>query len=131
MRLALDTSAYSALQLGKAKKLYLLVERTGELYLPFIVVAELSAGFRKGIKVTENSRKLESFLGLDATGVLYADADTINLYAEIWAELSRIGKPIPTNDIWIAALCIQHECALATNDEHFENVPLLQTMAAK
>lgn len=128
MRLALDTSAYSALQQGRARKLHSLVERAEELFLPFVVVAKLRAGFRRGAKTSENNRKLETFLGSDFADILYADADTINLYAEIWAELSRIGKPVPTNDIWIAALCLQHECQLLTDDGHFKQVPLLQTV---
>lgn len=130
MRLVLDTSAYSALQQGKARKLYSLVERAEELFLPFAVVAELRAGFRRGAKTSENNRKLETFLDSGFAGILYADADTINFYAEIWAELSRTGKPVPTNDIWIAALCLQHKCVLATADEYFQYVPLLQTISA-
>lgn len=131
MRLALDTSAYSKLQQGQSSKFLKLVETADELHLPFIVVAELRAGFRKGSQGSENTRRLETFLLSETTSILYANDDTINLYAEIWAALGRAGKLIPTNDIWIAALCIQHECELATNDEHFEMVPLLQTVAAR
>lgn len=131
MRVALDTNAYSALQQGRAPKLFEAVEEAEELYLPFIVAAELRAGFLRGRRAGENNQKLDTFLNLDSARILYAEADTISLYSEIWAQLSRVGKPIPTNDVWIAALCIQYKCVLATADRHFQHIPLLQTMAVK
>lgn len=131
MRLALDTNAYSALQSGKSPGLYSLVQQVEELYLPFVVIGELSAGFRLGSKAKENAQKLQAFTSSGVVDVLFADDDTINYYAEVWATLNKNGRPIPTNDVWIAALCLQFGCSLATGDKHFEQVPLLQTTELK
>ena len=56
---------------------------------------------------------------------LYADAGTTHLYAAIYLELRRRGTPVPTNDLWIAALAIQHELVLFSRDPHFQHVPQL------
>jgi len=128
--LALDTNAYSSLQQGSSKKLYERLQRSEEIYLPFVVVAELRAGFAKGKKTAHNNQKLAKFLDSSLANVLYADENTINLYAQIWAGLNRAGQPVPTNDVWIAALCLQYNCTLATNDTHFQYIPLLQTVTA-
>ena len=129
MKLALDTNAYSALQRGEAAALKKIVETTDEIMLPFVVVAELKAGFEKGSQTTANHRKLMNFLEMDAVSVLWPDSDTLQLYAKLWAELSNKGKPIPTNDVWIATLCLQHSLPLATADSDFEHIPLLQRVA--
>jgi predicted nucleic acid-binding protein len=55
--------------------------------------------------------------------VLDVNEPTTQYYAEISAELKRMGKPIPTNDLWIAALCRQHGLPLLSRDRHFDAVP--------
>jgi predicted nucleic acid-binding protein len=57
--------------------------------------------------------------------VLFADGDTTYHYAAIYLQLRRQGTPIPTNDLWIAALVIQHEIVLFSRDSHFKHVPQL------
>ncbi len=131
MWLAYDTNAYSALQKGTAPELFRLTSHTDQLALPFTVVAELRAGFKKGNQAVDNYQKLDRFIKQDGISVLYADDETLEVYAGIWAVLAKNGTPIPTNDIWIAAICLQHRCTLATNDKHFQHVPLLQTLAVK
>ncbi len=129
MKLALDTNAYSALQRGMAPNLKTDVETADEIMLPFVVVAELKAGFEKGNQAAANNQKLQAFLELDAAFIIWPDNNTLELYARLWAELSAKGKPIPTNDIWIAALCLQYSLPLATADSDFEYIPLLQRVA--
>jgi predicted nucleic acid-binding protein len=51
------------------------------------------------------------------------------MYGEVKAELARLGKPIPDNDLWIAAVARQHDLPLATRDAHFALVPGLKTLA--
>jgi len=128
MKIALDTNAYSSLQIGNVPILKNIVDEVEEIILPFIVDAELKAGFHKGQKKVDNYNKLEKFVGMDRVQLLWADDLTNELYARIWSDLSKVGKPIPTNDIWIAAVCIQHQLILATNDIHFSNISLLQTV---
>ena len=125
MKLALDTNAYSALQLGNAPKLKELVDQAELLALPFAVDAELRAGFSKGQRATDNFAKLQLFQSLDRVKILWPNAYTNELYAQIWTELSKKGKPVPTNDVWIAAVCIQNQFSLATLDAHFNSIPLL------
>lgn len=130
MRLALDTNAYSNLQKGMIPNLEQLIKAptTDQLILPFNVVGELRGGFRKGHKTSENYQILERFIAQDRVSVFYADEETIEIYANVWADLSKKGTKIPTNDLWIASICLQHGCALATSDRHFNHVPLLQTI---
>lgn len=128
MKLALDTNAYAALQLGTAIKLESLIDEAELLALAFVVDAELRAGFKKGHKDRENYDKLQRFQTLDRVVVLWPDKETNELYAKIWSELSLRGKPIPTNDVWIAAICLQYNLTLITSDIHFEYVPLLQRL---
>jgi tRNA(fMet)-specific endonuclease VapC len=92
-----------------------------EVLLPVIAIGE----FRYGIGQSRHRVRYESWLdGLigDCT-VLEVDQETTRYYAETQIELRRIGKPIPTNDLWIAALCRQHRRLLLSRDRHFDIVP--------
>lgn len=122
--LALDTNAYSDWQRGiRWQKT---VSRARLVLLPFVVVAELRAGFAAGDKSRENSRNLDAFLSSSSVRMLYPDDTTLTLYGKLFAELRRQGTPIATNDLWIAALCVQHNLPLATSDNHFGYVaPLI------
>ena len=58
-------------------------------------------------------------------GVLYADEQTTHYYASIYRQLRKQGTPIPTNDMWIAALVLQHSLVLLARDAHFDALPQL------
>jgi len=90
--------------------------------VPFVVVAELRAGFSAGKKRAENDRNLTRFLGRSGVRVLWPSDVTTRIYASIYQQLRSDGQPIPTNDIWIAALVLEHEAALATRDPHFRKI---------
>jgi len=92
--------------------------------LPDIPLAEMKAGFQAGAtrRRADNEGLLLRFMGLSAVGVLYADRETIEVYARLFAELRGAGTPIPTNDLWIASLAVQHQLTLATRDAHFAKV---------
>lgn len=128
MKVALDTNAYSTLQLGNMPNLKSIVDRADQIIIPFIVDAELKAGFHKGRNKSANYGKLQRFNNLDRVITLWADDFTDELYARIWSDLAKRGLPVPTNDIWIAAVCVQHQLTLATSDKHFNNIYLLQTI---
>ena len=106
MKIALDTNAYSALQLGEALQIKLAIDEAELILLPFVIDAELRAGFKKGQNEKENYDKLQKFQSLDRVATLWPDEETNELYAKVWAELTAKGKPIPTNDVWIAAICL-------------------------
>ena len=64
----------------------------------------------------------------DGVAVLYPDEQTTHQYATVFRQLRRQGTPIPTNDIWIAALVLQHDLALYARDRHFEHLPQIVTL---
>jgi tRNA(fMet)-specific endonuclease VapC len=122
MKLALDTNAYSAAARGEPRSVAL-VQAAERVYLPFVVLAELRAGFAAGTQGRRNEALLARFLGSPRVGVVYADEQTTHHYANVFAQLRRQGTPIPTNDIWIAAVVLQHDLALLTSDAHFSSLP--------
>lgn len=122
MRLALDTNAYSAAARGEPKAIGLL-RAADDLVLPFIVLAELRAGFAAGNAGRRNEAALTRFLASSRVSVQYPDEQTTHHYASVFAQLRRQGTPIPSNDLWIAALVLQHDLVLFTSDAHFANIP--------
>jgi len=117
VRVALDTNAYVDFCRGEPATVDLL-EKADSIHLPFVVLAELRAGFAVGRRGSENERVLGLFLG--KPGV---HEQTTHQYAALYRQLRRQGTPIPTNDIWIAALVLQHGLALHARDRHFDHLP--------
>jgi tRNA(fMet)-specific endonuclease VapC len=124
MRLALDTNRYTDLCRG-IQSVVQTVEQAEEVWLPFIVLGELRAGFAVGSQGPRNEATLRRFLLKPGVGVLYADAQTTHHYGAIYRQLRKQGTPIPTNDMWIAALALQHSLVLCARDAHFEALPQL------
>lgn len=124
MKLLLDTNRYRDYADGDSQVLehMRVCER---VYLSFVTLSELRAGFVLGNRSAENERNLMLFLAKDAVGVLYPDEQTTHHYARLYMQLRKQGTPVPTNDIWIAALVLQHDIPLYTRDAHFDNLPLL------
>jgi tRNA(fMet)-specific endonuclease VapC len=124
MRLALDTNRYVDLCKDQEETVRL-VATADAVFLPFVVVAELRAGFAMGRRAVENERVLRRLLIKDGVHVLFADDQTTFHYATVFRQLRLQGTPIPTNDIWIAALVLQHNLALHARDRHFDHLPQL------
>jgi len=124
VRVALDTNRYVDLCKGLAATVALL-ETCDEILLPFVVLGELRAGFAHGRRTAENERLLRRFLLKDDVRVLYADDQTTHHYASVFRQLRRQGTPIPTNDMWLAALVLQHNLVLHARDRHFDRLPQL------
>lgn len=122
MRICLDTSAYSAFFRGHSA-IRDLIQRADEIVVPSIVVGELLGGFRSGSRWAENRRLLGELLASPRVRVAAIDAETAERYSEILFYLRRQGRPIPTNDLWIAASAMQHGLRLVTTDSHFGHVP--------
>jgi tRNA(fMet)-specific endonuclease VapC len=101
-------------------------EAADELWMSLIVLGELRGGFAFGSRRHKNEAVLETFLKRSAVRVLILDEETTGHYAVIYSTLRRMGKPIPTNDIWIAAQAIQHDLVVDTRDRHFQSVPGLK-----
>ena len=102
-----------------------------KIHVPLIVVAELRAGFAVGSRGEENQRVFERFLHRPRVEVLLPTIETTRHYAHLYRQLRGAGTPIPTNDLWIAALVVQHELALFSRDVHFDALPQLPTVAGR
>ncbi len=124
LRIALDTNAYSSAAKNDPR-LRQVVSAAEQIFLPFVVVGELRAGFTAGSLGRRNEAGLVTFLSSPRVEVLYADEQTTHHYASIYAQLRRAGTPIPTNDLWIAALAVQNDLALCSTDCHFAHIPQL------
>lgn len=94
-------------------------------------MAELRAGFAVGSRGAANLQRFDRFLSSSCVKLLCPDEDTAKVYAQTFAQLRENGTPIPTNDIWIAAICLQHQLPLATSDQHFNKVPQLELLGAE
>ena len=127
LRIAIDANRYADFFRG-VEAAVRPIREAQSVYLPFIVLAEIRAGFKHGNHERENERNLQEFLKAHHVTVLFADEATTHFYAQIYLDLRRAGTPIPTNDIWIAALVIQHDLVLVTRDRHFEAVPRMARM---
>ena len=114
-----DTNALSAAADGDSSVIAIL-SRADQMVIPVIVLGE----YRYGIAQSRNLASYESWLTglLQDCLVLDITEPTTQYYAEIILELKRKGKPIPTNDLWIAALCRQHSLPLLSRDRHFDLV---------
>jgi tRNA(fMet)-specific endonuclease VapC len=124
MRLALDTNRYVDLCKGLAPTVEL-VASADAVFLPFAVVAELRAGFALGRRGAENERALRRLLQKPGVSLLLTDEQTTFHYASVFRHLRERGTPIPTNDMWIAALVLEHDLVLHARDEHFDRLPQL------
>jgi tRNA(fMet)-specific endonuclease VapC len=122
MMIAIDTNRYVDFARGLAAAVGRL--RTAErILMPLIVLGELRAGLLAGSRGTENEASLARFLNSPRVDVLLADEDTTHHYARLFHQLRRQGTPILTNDIWIAALVVQHQLYLFARDAHFDHLP--------
>ena len=122
MRVALDTNRLTDLFQGDAE----LAERLGEcdeVWVPLIVLAEIKAGFHGRSQQHRNELLLQSLLTKPTVGILLPERETAEHYARLFVQLKRAGTPIPDNDLWIAALVLQHDLTLITRDGHFQQVP--------
>lgn len=121
MKVLLDTNAYSALRRGH-KLVVEQVRGSEEVLLSMVVVGELLFGFRNGSRCEENIRSLRSFLDNSNVRLLPVAWDTADLFGRISAGLRKKGRPIPTNDIWIAAHALEANAILVSSDPHFGDV---------
>jgi tRNA(fMet)-specific endonuclease VapC len=121
MRVLLDTNAYSALMRGH-REAAVLVRRSLEVLLSTVVAGELLYGFRCGSRLARNLEEFEEFAANAFVRVVPVTMTTADRFARIAAALRARGKPIPTNDIWIAAQAMESGAELLSFDEHFSAI---------
>jgi tRNA(fMet)-specific endonuclease VapC len=124
VRIAVDTNRYRdfCAAVPEAVELFAIANT---IYLPFVTLAELQAGFLCGRLSRKNESVLMRFLNRPRVQILLADENTTHHYARIFLQLRSQGTPIPTNDMWIAALVMQHDLLLYSRDRHFDSLPQL------
>ncbi|MGD1862093.1 MAG: type II toxin-antitoxin system VapC family toxin [Leptolyngbyaceae cyanobacterium] len=121
----LDTNIVIALFANDATVKSNLVQAS-EIFLPSIAVGELCYGARKSRRVEANLSRVDELIA--SSTILGCDAETAQQYGEVKNKLRLAGRPIPENDLWIAALALQHALILATRDVHFQGIEGLQTV---
>ncbi len=118
-RLLLDTSAVLAYFHG-SKAATEVMNRAEVVYLPSVSVGELYFGARKCSRPSQEEVKIEVII--DRTEPLCIDYATARVYGSVIHQLESEGKRIPLNDIWIAAVVMQHGCTLLAKDKHFSRI---------
>jgi tRNA(fMet)-specific endonuclease VapC len=119
---ALDTNAVSALLAGD-RALLSVLDGVPRFALPVMVVGE----YRYGLQRSRHRKQLATMLDelVTESDLLVVDDDTTHHYAQVREALRAKGRPLPENDVWIAALCLQHDRTLVTRDGDFEHVDAL------
>ena len=121
-RLCVDTSAYSRFRRGHDPRLIELLDTAEWIGIPTITLGELRTGFLLGSRAAENEEELQQFLHNPAVDQVPIDDRASHYYAAIVRDLRRTGRPIPTNDIWIAAAAASEAATVVTYDEHFRSI---------
>jgi len=120
-RILIDTNCYVAFK-REQRSVVDLLRQVEYIGMCTVVLGELLAGFRCGSREAENRQELYKFMDSPRVEVLNVDEETADFYAGVFRALKEKGRPIPSNDLWIAAVTLRHGLALATFDEHFRHI---------
>lgn len=115
----IDTNAYAAFKKGESAIMEV-IQHAETLVMSPIVLGELLGGFDLGNKSKKNRNELQHFLQSSRIRIFPITSDTANYYSQIYLALKIKGKPIPTNDLWIAAQSLENGCVLCSYDQHFK-----------
>lgn len=117
----LDTNAYAAFKRNAAEAVEI-IRHAPLIYLSSVVLGELLSGFAVGSREAQNRHELKLFIDSGRVRLLAADENTAEHYSTGYRDLRQKGRPIPTNDMWIAAGALQHGLAVFAYDAHFQTV---------
>jgi tRNA(fMet)-specific endonuclease VapC len=126
--IVLDTNTYAEFKKGNPDAVQI-IKNVHNIILTPIVLGELVSGFILGNKENTNRIELNQFLQSSKVLVVRIDFKTSEQYAKIYKELRYKGKPIPTNDMWIAASAKQFDLPIFTYDNHFNEIDDLKTIS--
>ncbi|MBU3967752.1 MAG: type II toxin-antitoxin system VapC family toxin [Euryarchaeota archaeon] len=118
-RLAVDTNAVIAYRAG-ITTVCNLIDRTDIIFLPAVVLGELMYGAINSTKTEENEKHITIFSNNSV--IIPIDEAVALRYARVRSDLKKMGRPIPENDIWIAAICMELNVPLMSSDGHFDNI---------
>ncbi len=125
-KVLLDTNAYVAFKKGEPDAIEIL-QLAEVIGICSVVLGELISGFVNGSKESGNRLELAHFFDSPRVSLLPIDNETAEFYAQIFHQLKRKGRPIPTNDLWIAASAMQHGYTIFTYDKHFRDIENLMS----
>ena len=117
----IDTNAYAAFKRGESSVIEV-IQYADTLAISPVVLGELLGGFDFGNKAKKNRTDLQHFLQSSRIRIFPVTSDTANYYSQIYLSLKNKGKPIPTNDMWIAAQSLENGCVLCSFDQHFKAI---------
>ena len=119
--LLIDTNIYTHALKGDPEVVSVL-QRASKIAISSISLGELLSGFKGGNQEHKNRAELEEFLDAPRVSLCGVTENTAEFYADILNRLKEAGNPIPTNDIWIAAVAFEHGFRLYSKDRHFQYV---------
>jgi len=128
VKLVLDTNIYSGYAEGLPAVVEFLAIHGEEIFLPSIVLGELSYGFMKGSRQRFNENKLQEFIRKLQIEIIDVNHNVARKYGVIYLSLVKKGAKLPINDVWIAACCMETGGTLVTRDRHFRHVEQIETM---
>jgi predicted nucleic acid-binding protein len=121
-KVLLDTNTYSLFKNGHSEDANSILEAADEIGLPNVVIAELYAGFYEGTRFAQNERELEMFLQTPQTSVVWFSDQTPKIFGEQQLRLKKQGVKVPHNDLWIAALALEHGFVVYSLDKHLKMI---------
>jgi len=131
LKLVLDTNIYSDFAEGVSDVLEMLATSGELLFIPSVVLGELTYGFMKGSRQEFNERKLREIIRRLDIEIITVDEHVARKYAIIYTYLVKKGKKVPINDVWIAACCMEVGGTLLTRDRHFEVIEQIESIILK
>jgi tRNA(fMet)-specific endonuclease VapC len=130
MKILIDSNRYTDFCRGDPYAVEV-IENALEIHIPLIVLGEQRAGFANGTQREKNERVLTHFLNNEGVFVLSPNEQTTFFYADLYSYLRKKGRPIPTNDLWIAALVLQNNLVLFDRDSDFDHLPQIARVTRK
>ena len=131
MKIVLDTNIYCDFAEGIPDAVDAMATYGEYIFIPSIVIGELSFGFMKGSRQKINEKKLQQIVSRLRIEIIDVNKNVARRYAIIYLSLVKKGAKIPINDVWIAACCMEVGGTLLTRDKHFEFIDQIESIVLK
>ena len=131
MKIVLDTNIYCDFAEGLPDAVNAIATHGEYIFIPSIVIGELSFGFMNGSRQQFNEKKLQQIINRLKIEIIDVNKDVARRYAIIYLSLVKKGAKIPINDVWIAACCMEVGGTLLTRDKHFDVVDQIESIVFK
>jgi tRNA(fMet)-specific endonuclease VapC len=131
LKIVLDTNIYCDFAEGIPDAVDAMATYGEYIFIPSIVIGELSFGFMKGSRQQINEKKLQQIVSRLRIEIIDVNKNVARRYAIIYLSLLKKGAKIPINDVWIAACCMEIGGTLLTRDKHFEFVDQIESIVLK